>query len=273
MPRKTAIERLSRLPRRYFVEWRDFRDNIGDDCDLYIWIADGVEEYWKNRGPTNTGGRKQTYSDLTIEFILTLKGLFGFPLRQTVEFLSACFLFTGISNSIPDPSQVSRRARNSSLFPLVVRASERDPVHVFLKPEGVFVKTGVEAAPDGDGCWCRAYLSVDRHGGEVLFSVVSVNGSEAIFPGFQDLKSAELDFDRVESIEDRHTFLLEALNKGMEDALSDRDGRPFQAIQSLSDAALEDLIAPLRKGLWKKETGIFAKPILNVMVCRHEPIA
>lgn len=268
MPRKTAIERLSRLPRRYFVEWSDFRDSIGDDGDLFIWIEDGVEQYWSS-SKTNTGGRKQSYSDLTIEFILTLKGLFGFPLRQTVEFLSACFLFTGVSSSIPDPSQVSRRARHSSLFPLVARSSENESVHVFLRAEGVSVKTGSAHAPKDDGCWCRAYLSVDRHGGKVLFGVVSVDEDEAFSAGSRILTSTVLEFDRVESIDDRHAFLLDALNKGMQDALSNHEDRPFQALQSLSDTALDDRIAPLRKGLWKKETGIFAKPVLNVIVCRH----
>jgi hypothetical protein len=44
---------------------------------------------WYNNQPNGKLGRDQTYSDAAIQFCLTIKGLFGLALRQSLVVRSA----------------------------------------------------------------------------------------------------------------------------------------------------------------------------------------
>jgi hypothetical protein len=277
MPKKNAIERLSRLPQKHFVHWNDFSRMLEIQYQMVIWIEDGIEEYWHGGAKRNGRGRKTTYSDEAIEFTLTLKGLLGFPLRQTVEFVSACFLFTGIASSIPDPSQLSRREKQFAIQPHVVRSYPEESIHLFLSADGSNVRTDGHFFADSDyyhrRCWCRAFLSIDSLGGEIILSIVSLKDEKnARANGFILPEGLDIIDAGPVPISDGRSFFLKSLNAGMNDLLQDGGDRTYEPMESYSEEVYNRRIAPLRKGLWKKETGIFAKPILNVMVCRHEPI-
>jgi len=60
-------------------------------------------------------GRQQTYSDAAIQACLTLKVLFGLPLRQTTGFVESLLQRVGLGWSVPDFSNLSRRQRTLSV--------------------------------------------------------------------------------------------------------------------------------------------------------------
>lgn len=61
-------------------------------------------------------GRQQTYSDAAIQAFLTLKVLFGQPLRQTTGFVESLLKLVGLDWAVPDFSTLCRRQRT---FPLL----------------------------------------------------------------------------------------------------------------------------------------------------------
>ncbi len=274
---KSAIERVSRLPLNHYVAWDDFSRKLEDMCHLFVWLEDGIENYWHRAGASNPRGRKRVYSDVAIEFALTMRFLLGLPLRQTVEFVSNCFLFTGIASSIPDPSQISRREKRFTISPHVVRSHPDEAVHIMLSRNGTTIRTDSHFTKEREmyrqSSWCRALLTIDSCGGAPIFSIVSMRKDEVDQEtNFHMPEGFSISMEDVKPVSDGEAFLLDALNQGMREVLQNYDQGPFEPIDSLSENVVQKRLAPLQKGRWQKQKGIFSGPLVNVAVSRHLPV-
>ena len=58
--------------------------------------------------PTGKGGRRQQFSDAAIQACLTLKVMFGMPLRQTTGFVESLLKLAGLGWEAPDFSTLCR---------------------------------------------------------------------------------------------------------------------------------------------------------------------
>ena len=56
-------------------------------------------------------GRAQTFSDTAIPFCLSIKSLFGLPLRQSIGMVEGLLRQAGLDWPVPDFSTVSRRQK------------------------------------------------------------------------------------------------------------------------------------------------------------------
>jgi hypothetical protein len=61
--------------------------------------------------PNGKRGRQQQFSDAAIQTCLTLKVLFGMPLRQTTGFVQSLLQLVGLDWSVPDFSALCRRQK------------------------------------------------------------------------------------------------------------------------------------------------------------------
>ncbi|EEX15981.1 ISSpo9, transposase [Citreicella sp. SE45] len=61
--------------------------------------------------PTGRRGRQQSFSDAAIQTCLTIKVLFGMPLRQTTGFVQSLLRLVGLDWNVPDFSTLCRRQR------------------------------------------------------------------------------------------------------------------------------------------------------------------
>ena len=75
---------------------------------LTIWFDPAM--LWKPQ-PTGKRGRQQRLSDAAIQSCLTLKVLFGMPLRQTIWFVESLLQLVGLDWVVPDFSTLCRRQR------------------------------------------------------------------------------------------------------------------------------------------------------------------
>ena len=57
-------------------------------------------------------GRQQTFTDAAIQFCLTIKCLFGQPLRQTLGLVESLLGMAGLHWPVPDYSTVCRRQKS-----------------------------------------------------------------------------------------------------------------------------------------------------------------
>lgn len=95
-------------------------------------------------------GRQQGYSDAAIQACLTLKVLFGMPLRQTTGFVESLLRLAGLDWAVPDYSTLSRRQKT-----LNVTLSYRGgtgPLNLLID------STGIKS--EGEGEW-----NARKHGG------------------------------------------------------------------------------------------------------------
>lgn len=69
------------LTRYCTTNWSDYNAALRKRGSLAVWFD--PEMVW-HAGKTGKRGRPETFSDAAIQICLTLKVLFGLPLRQTV---------------------------------------------------------------------------------------------------------------------------------------------------------------------------------------------
>jgi DDE family transposase len=85
--------------------WSDYNRALKQRGSLSIWFD--AEMAWEAK-PSGHGGRQQAYSDAVIQACLTIKVLFGLPLRQTTGFVESLLELVGLDWSVPDFSTLCR---------------------------------------------------------------------------------------------------------------------------------------------------------------------
>lgn len=71
-----------------------------------------VIDAWKPAPSRKRGGQRKS-SDLVIETAITLRLVFGLPLRQTEGFLKSLFQMMAIDLEVPDHTTLSSRSQHS----------------------------------------------------------------------------------------------------------------------------------------------------------------
>ena len=120
--------------------WSDYNRALKQRGSLSIWFDAGMG--W-DAIPSGKRGRQQAHADTAIQACLTIKVLFGLPLRQTTGFLESLLELAGLNWTVPNFSTLCRRQR-----PLSVAIPSRGspgPLHLLI--DG----TGIKA--EGEGEW------------------------------------------------------------------------------------------------------------------------
>ncbi|THF93682.1 MAG: IS5 family transposase [Sulfitobacter sp. SK025] len=127
--------------------WSGYNRALKQRGSLSIWFD--VEMAW-DAEPSGKRGRQQAYSDAAIQACLTIKVLFGLPLRQTTGFVESLLELAGLNWAVPDFSTLCRRQKTLSVA-IPYRGSV-GPLHLLVD------STGIKA--EGEGEW-----NARKHGG------------------------------------------------------------------------------------------------------------
>ncbi len=87
------------------TNWSAYNDALKQRGSLTIWFDPGMT--WRPP-PTGKRGRQQQFSDAAIQTCLTMKVLFGMPLRQTTGFVESLLQLVGLDWAVPDFSTLCR---------------------------------------------------------------------------------------------------------------------------------------------------------------------
>lgn len=129
------------------TNWPSYNTALKQRGSLSIWFDPGM--IWVPP-PSGRRGRQQQFSDAAIQTCLTMKVLFGMPLRQTTGFVESLLRLAGLNWAVPDFSTLCRRQRT-----LDVRLPYRGgtgPLNLLID------STGIKA--EGEGEW-----NARKHGG------------------------------------------------------------------------------------------------------------
>ena len=88
--------------------WPSYNTALKQRASLSFWFD--PEMTW-TQPPTGKRGRQQEFSDAAIQTCLTLKVLFGLPLRQTTGFVESLLRPAALRWTVPDFSTLSRRQK------------------------------------------------------------------------------------------------------------------------------------------------------------------
>ena len=135
-------------PTRYkTTNWSAYNSALKQRGSLTIWFD--PEMTW-TPPPSGRRGRQQSFSDAAIQTCLTLKVLFGLPLRQTTGFVESLLRLVGLDWTVPDFSTLSRRQKTLNVR-LPYRGST-GPLNLLID------STGIKS--EGEGEW-----NARKHGG------------------------------------------------------------------------------------------------------------
>ncbi|MDE4063976.1 IS5 family transposase [Phaeobacter gallaeciensis] len=127
--------------------WPSYNTALKQRGSLSIWFDS--EMVWVPP-PSGKRGRQQSFSDAAIQTCLTLKVLFGMPLRQTTGFVGSLLRLAGLDWAVPDYSTLCRRQKTLNVS-LPYRGGT-GPLNLLID------STGIKA--EGEGEW-----NARKHGG------------------------------------------------------------------------------------------------------------
>jgi len=120
--------------------WSDYNRALKQRGSLSIWFD--AEMAWEAK-PSGHRGRQQAYRDAAIQACLTIKVLFGLPLRQATGFVESLLEMVGLDWAVPDFSTLCRRQRTLSVA--IPYRGSAGPLHLLVD------STGIKA--EGEGEW------------------------------------------------------------------------------------------------------------------------
>ena len=100
-------------PARYrTTNWSEYNAALRKRGSLLVWLDREME--WLAPG-SGRPGRPETFSDAAIQFCLSIKVLFGLPLRQTTGMVASLLKMAGLDWPVPDHSTLCRRQKTVTI--------------------------------------------------------------------------------------------------------------------------------------------------------------
>jgi len=125
---------------KYAVKnWAAYNEYLRLRGDVLIWFDPVMLPGWRASGVRKRGG-KLIYSDLAIELCLTLRVVFGLPLRQTHGFVRSVFRLMDLGLPIPDFSTLSRRGQSLDITDDIQLSD--GPITLIVDSTGLQVHSG-----------------------------------------------------------------------------------------------------------------------------------
>lgn len=141
--------------------------------DLTVWFSSDAAKSWAAQ-PRNTRGRPQAYSDMAIEVCLTLRVVFGLPLRQTQGFVRSIAQIMGLDIAVPDFTTLSRRGKG---LKIVQRCSKPNrPITLIVDSTGLKVHSDLgwhyekHNAKKPRKTWLKLHVGFDPGTGQIVTS-------------------------------------------------------------------------------------------------------
>ena len=157
--------------RQYRIRnWQQYNKALVSRGSLTLWVERGAINKWRDTAAAVRRGRRRTYSDFAVTCALTLREVYGLPLRSTQGLVSSVLRLLGSDLPAPHYSTLSRRA--ASLEVKLPRLST-GPLHLAVDSTGIKLygegewKVRVHGA-DKRRTWRKLHLLIDHRTHEAV---------------------------------------------------------------------------------------------------------
>jgi len=163
-------------PTRYRTRnWSAYNAALRERGSLTVWFDPSTPWHAKSSGKR---GGQPVYSDAAIQACLTIKVLFGLPLRQTTGFVASLLKLAKLDWPVPDFSTLCRRQK--TLAVQLPYRSSNGPLHLLIDSTGIKVRGEGEWHTRKHGgsrrrVWRKVHLAMDEATLEVR--AVEITGS------------------------------------------------------------------------------------------------
>lgn len=167
-----------RKPTYRVRNWGEYNRSLVQRGSLTVWVSAEVVAAWTAVPPSGKRGHPQTYSDLAIECLATVRAVYQLALRATQGLVQSLFALMDVTVPVPSYTTLSRRQAR-----LAFRPPQRQPdeaVHVVVDSTGVKVFGEGEWKVRQHGVtkrrtWKKLHIGVNEATGEILAVAVSDN--------------------------------------------------------------------------------------------------
>ena len=165
----------------HVANWPEYERALVQRGDVTLWLSADAIEAWTPRPSGRRGGQRK-FSDHAIETALTLRLVFGLPLRQAEGFLRSVLSVMRVDLDAPDHTTLSRRSRDLSLE--FHRVPANGPIHLIIDATGLSIVgegewAAVKYGGRGRRSWKKLHLGVDRSGAIVAHRLTDGNADDA----------------------------------------------------------------------------------------------
>lgn len=158
--------------------WKQYNAALVQRGSLTLWINDDMLRLWINQEKIGKPGRANTYSDMAISCMATLKEIYHLSLRATEGLLLSLIKLLDVDVSVPDYTTLSRRCRRLAVT--LPRLPKRQALHLVVD------STGVKVFGDGEWkvrqhgyskrrTWRKLHIGADEATGEIVAAMVTTN--------------------------------------------------------------------------------------------------
>ena len=157
------------------TNWPQYNAALKARGSLTLWFDPDMQ--WLAT-PSGKRGRQQIFSDASIQFCLSMKCLFGLPLRQSLGFVQSLLQLSGADWPVPDYSTVSRRQK--SLTVELAYRNNSQGLHLLVDSTGIkFLGEGEwkckKHGPEYRRQWRKVHLGIDAQTLEIRAIEVTDN--------------------------------------------------------------------------------------------------
>ena len=157
------------------TNWRGYNAALKQRGSLHIWFD--PETVWLAEA-SGKRGRPVTFTDAAIQACLTLKALFGLPLRQTTGLVASLLELAGLDWPVPDFSTLSRRQKGLNVA--IPYRPSTGALHLLIdstgiKPEGEGEWFAKKYGPSRPRQWRKVHLGIDADTLEIR--AIEITGS------------------------------------------------------------------------------------------------
>lgn len=158
------------------TNWAEYNEALRRRGDVTVWFSEDAVAGWRAARSGKCGGQRR-YSDLAIETCLTLRVVFGLPLRQTQGFARSLLRLMDLDLPAPDFSMLCRRAQ--SLQIVLSNRPASGPMMLIVDSTGLRVRGGRDWMQEKHGLsrprktWRKLHIGFDPESGEIVTSCLT----------------------------------------------------------------------------------------------------
>jgi hypothetical protein len=182
----------------HVANWPEYERSLVQRGDVTLWLSADAIDAWTPRPSGRRGGQRK-FSDHAIETALTLRLVFGLPLRQAEGFLRSVLSVMRVDLDTPDHTTLSRRSQHLAVE--LHRVPAQEPIHLIVDSSDLsFVGEGEWAAAKHGGRgtrgWKKLHLGVDGSGA-IVARVLTGGSTDGAQTGLTLIEAVDSAVSRV----------------------------------------------------------------------------
>ena len=178
--------------------WPEYERGLVRRGDLTLWLSVDAIAAW-TPAPSGRRGGQRKFSDHAIETALTLRLVFGLPLRQAEGFLRSVLSLMNVDLEAPDHTTLSRRSQHVAVE--LHRVPAKGPIHLIVDSTGLSIVgegewAAVKHGGRGTRGWKKLHFGVDGSGA-IVAQVLTAWSADDATTGLTLIDAVEGNISRV----------------------------------------------------------------------------